>query len=210
VSELEGARASRDAVLLIWSPNARSQSYMLEWAKSIEPARLVEIAHETGDWPAIKRIAPVIEFVGWRGQRGARCWKALNERLGAVTRALGPPEFPAKALMAAGFAGMAVVTGAVGARLATPIPAPPGPTTFEEVAAVDPQDGMGGALSAIEPASLEDLELRVRRFRDVELIPPLPPEQLASLPDYEEHQLRNRTLLERLNAYNPLNWDDDA
>lgn len=210
LSELEDARGARDAVLLIWSPNARSQSYMIEWARNIDPSRLIEIAQDTGDWPTIKRLAAVIDFTNWRGQRGARSWKALTERLGAITRMMGPPEYPTRALMAAGFAGMAVVTGAVGARLTAPDPSAIDPTPFEEVAIVNPDDGMGGSLSVIEPASLEDLELSVRRFRTIELIDPLPAEPLASLPEYEEHDLRDRTLLERLNAYNPLRRDDDA
>jgi hypothetical protein len=211
LSELEDARGARDAVLLIWSPNARSQTYMLEWVRNIEPARLVEIAREThaNDWPPIKRLAAVIDFTNWRGQRGARSWKALTERLDAITRALGPPTLPTRTLLAASVAGMAAVVGVAMVRGDGPVETQIGPTPLSEVAVTQPNAGVGGPLNATEPASLEDGVLRVRHFRHIELIEPLPVEPLANLPEYEEYELRNRTLLERLNAYNPLRRASD-
>ena len=57
MSELEEARDARDAVLLIWSPDARSQTYMLEWARNIDPVALVEIARGRAIGRASKRKA---------------------------------------------------------------------------------------------------------------------------------------------------------
>lgn len=206
--ELDETQGGRGAVLLIWSPNARSQSYMREWARKIEPVRLIEIAHDTGDWPAIKRMSAVIDFTNWRGQRGARSWKALNERIGAIARAQEPPQLPTKTLLAAGVAGMAAVTGALMVRVNVPAENQIAPTPFEEVAILNPDDGVGGPLSAVEPASLEDDILRVRHFRPVSLIDSSPGETLAALPKLESYELREPTLLERLSAYNPLRRDD--
>lgn len=203
--ELEDAKGARDAVLLIWSPNARSQSYMLEWARNIEPARLIEIAKGTSDHPAVKRLAAVIDFSTWRGQRGARAWKALTERLGTITRIFEPPEpMSARTLMTAGFATAAAAAGIfvmhanspVAQDLITPVP-------LEDVALVDPNAGMGGPLSAIEPASLDDDVLRLRHYP---ALAPLPETSapLSELVEYQEPQLRDPTLLERLESINPL------
>jgi hypothetical protein len=79
LSELETARCERDAVLVIWSPDARSQIYMLEWANKIDATRLVEIS--LADPPRVARKATVIDFSHWRGERGERAaWNALNDR----------------------------------------------------------------------------------------------------------------------------------
>lgn len=209
LSELEGARDARDAVLLIWSPNARTQTYMIEWARNIEPSRLIEIARGTSDWPTIKRLAAVIDFTQWRGERGARAWKTLNERLGAIARALAPPKpVPAKALLAMGFASAAAVAGAVVVRVNTPLEETVAPAPLEEIASADPASGVGGPLSAIEPASLEDEVLRVRHYPELE---PLGASAapLEGLVRYEEIELRDPTLRERIEAYNPLRWGDE-
>jgi hypothetical protein len=206
--ELDEACGEQSAVLLIWSPNARSQSYMLGWAHKIDPARLIEVARDTSDWPVIKRRSPVIDFTNWRGQRGARAWKALNERLGAIARAFEPQKLPAKTLLAAGVAGVAAVAGAVMIRVEPPVENQIAATPFEEAAILNPDDGVGGPLSAVEPASLEDDVLRVRRFQAVSPIDAGPAEPLAQLPELEGFELRDRTLLERLNAYNPLRRQD--
>jgi hypothetical protein len=207
LGELEEARGAEDAVLLIWSPNARAQTYMLEWAHNIDPRRLVEIARDASDWPSIKRVAGVIDFTSWRGQRGARAWKALTERLNDIERALGPYRLPTKTMAAMGLVGVAAVAGAVMIRTNNVEPQVE-PVPLEEIAATDPGLGIGGPLSAMEPASIEE-ELHVRHFRQFEPIEALPHEALASVPELEQFELRDRTLLERLAAYNPLRRLDD-
>jgi hypothetical protein len=209
MSELEEASATRDAVLLIWSPNARSQSYMLEWARTIPPSRLVELSQGTSDAPALKRLAAVIDFTTWRGQRGARAWKALVDRLNAIAGALAPQRIPVKTFAAMGLASAAAVASAVvlgpGPDI-EPISAPP----LEDLAAGDPDTGLGGPISALEPASLDDLELRVRHYRDLPAVEPLTSDPLARVPELEHFTLRDRTLLENLDRYNPLRRSDEA
>ncbi|MGH6950225.1 MAG: hypothetical protein ACREH4_05100, partial [Vitreimonas sp.] len=106
LTELEAAKTARDAVILIWSPNAPSQHYMREWARHIPPARLIEIARAAG-WPHDERRAPVIDFIAWRGQRNSRAWSSLKERLRLIARGLEPPTHsaPKRAAMAIGLAG---------------------------------------------------------------------------------------------------------
>jgi len=207
--ELEDAREARDAVLLIWSPDARSQTYMLEWARNIEPSRLIEIARGTTDYPAIKRLAAVIDFSQWRGQRGARAWKSLTERLATITRALSPQApVPAKAIWAVGIASAAAVAGAVVVRVNAPTEGLP-VTPLEEVAAADMEVGVGGALTAIEPASFEEI-IRLRRIPELEPIDMTPSVPLAPLPVYQEPELRDATILERLDgALNIIIGRDD-
>lgn len=206
--ELEAAKGAQDAVLLIWSPNARSQTYMIEWARNIDPSRLIEITRDASEWPGVKRLAAVIDFSNWKGQRGARAWRALNERLSAITRSFEPPELPVKQIMAAGFAGLAVASGSLVAGMANPGQPQIEPVTLEEVAAVDPNAGVGGSLHVIEPASDPTGQISARRYREIQLIDPLPADSLAGLPAYEEYVLRDRTFMETLNAYNPLRRDD--
>ncbi len=201
---LDEAAGSPDAVILIWSPNARAQTYMHAWAQRIEPRRLVELALGASDWPTIKRVAPVIDFTGWRGQRGARPWKALTERLHAVAGALGPHRAPTKAMMAIGLAGVAAVASAVMTRPETPIEHLEVGAPLEELTATDSHIGVGGPLTAIEPASIEDEVLSMRRFRAIEPITDQATDPLAPVPEFELLELRDRTFLERLNAYNPL------
>ncbi len=205
LSELEDASRTQDAVVLIWSPNARSQTYMIEWARTIEPARLVEISCATGDWPAIKRVAPVIDFTPWRGERGARAWKLLNERLSAVARTYAPQKpIPVKAFVAMGFAGAAAAAGALMVRVDASVETGPAPASLTDVAVTDFEAGMGGPLTAIEPASMDDGQLRTHRYREFAPIAAPPAEPLARLPELPELELRDPTMLERLQALNPL------
>ncbi len=199
--ELEDAREARDAVLLIWSPDARSQTYMLEWVRNIDPARLVEISRGASDFHPIKRLAAVIDFTNWRGERGARAWKALTERLGVIARSLAPPApVPAKALMAMGVASMAAVAGAVIVRVNMPTEPIATPAPLEQIAAIEPDDGVGGALTAIEPASFDEDMIRLRRYSQLEPIDMTPSVPLAPLVVYEEAELRDATILERLDG----------
>lgn len=216
LSELEAARSAQDAVLLIWSPNARTQTYMLEWARNISTTRLVEIAHSTSDFPPIKRLAAVVDFTQWRGQRGARCWKALVERLNAVARAFEPPQpVSAKSLITAGLATAAAAAGIVVIQANAPAPKEiVSSVPLEDVALADPDVGMGGPLNAVEPASIDEGVIRLRRFPE---LAPLAEgaAPLSELVEYRQVPLRDPTLLERLDALNPLrvlagNDRDDA
>lgn len=196
--ELESAQDARDAVLLIWSPDARSQTYMLEWARNIEPSRLIELARGTNDFPTIKRLAAVIDFSQWRGERGARAWKALTERLGAITRSFSPSApIPPKAMWAAGFAGVAAAAGVVVAHVNAPVDIVPQIAPLEDVAAIDPEAGMGGALTAIEPASFDEGVIRLRRYPQFEPIDTSLSVPLAPIAVYEEPHLRDATVRER-------------
>ncbi len=211
--ELENARNTQDSVLLIWSPDARSQTYMREWARAIAPTRLIEIARGTSDWPTIKRLAGVIDFTQWRGERGARSWKALNERLNAIARAFEPPKpITTKTLLAAGMATAAAAAAAVvvSPRMTTPVDEGVMPVPLEEVAITDATLGVGGPLDAIEPASLEEDVLRLRPYPKLDPIDPDPTAPLAHVAEYEEVELRDPTLLERLDALIPLRLQGDG
>jgi hypothetical protein len=205
MGELEFARNARDAVMLIWSPDARSQTYMLEWAKEIAAHRLVELTL-TDDYPKIgRKAAQAIDYSHWRGTRGTSQWNALNDRLRAVQRALNPPKPPPKyAAFALGMASAAAVTGAVVMRMNdASLPSVGDETTQEALVAGDPSTGLGGPLSALEPDSVED-QLRFRRLPNVTPLHYSDYEPLANVPEPVEIELRQETLLERLNAFNPL------
>lgn len=200
LSELDAARASSDAVVLIWSKDAPSQHYMLEWMRGMDPVRLIEVARAPGAPARAERRAPVIDFANWRGDRGSRPWGALNERLRTVARALEPPKPPPKrAALALGLASIAAVTSAMFVRadqqqFVDVAPAAPEP------AVADVSDGaaMGGPLLAHEPASAVD-PIQVRpvgaRLPRIEITEPpdLPP--LGTLAEFD---LREPTLLERI------------
>jgi hypothetical protein len=224
LADLEAAKASLDTVVLIWSANAPSQHYMREWARSIPPARLIELARAPG-WPQSERKAPVIDAIAWRGNRSARAWNSMNERLRTIARAhdTPPKQGPKRAAMALGIASIAAVGGAAVVHVqetARPaIAEAPDSTeqTFTTVEADigDPLDsteqaftsaasdsvGIGGPLtSAPEPPSAEDLEHPEQRAA------PLAAMSLNSIeiPEYVAPALRPPTLIERLSALNPL------
>lgn len=206
LAELEGAKSAREAVLIIWSPDAPSQTYMLEWAHNIDPSRLIEIALAPG-WPRINRKAPVIDFSGWRGERGARAWNALNERLRAVARVLEPPRPQKHAALALGLASMAAVGVAAVVRV-NDTPAPPEPTQEPfEMTMNEEVIGLGGALVAIEPPSADEPELQ--RLPNPRFTPlqPAPEPALMPIEPYTMPEIRDPTLLERLSALNPLRLD---
>jgi hypothetical protein len=199
--ELEQGRAEKNAVLLIWSADARSQTYMHDWARAIAPGRLIELARAPGA-PRLDHHAPVIDFSSWRGERGCRAWNTLSERLRLVERALNPPKPPPKqAIAAMGMASIAAVAGAFMVRMNTPdAPAP----ESNELTLVDEEVAMGGALEAIEPASVGDWvpPLQRIRFTPLRTPPSAPlPRDIAAL---ELPELRDATLLERLDSLNPL------
>lgn len=187
------------AVLLVWSFDAPTQHYMLEWAQSVAPDRLVEIGRARGA-PRLERHAPVIDFTQWRGERGGRAWIALSERLRTVERVLHPPKGPPQpALAVMSLAAIAAVSGAFVVRMNAPEARPDTAEApqLEEVA-------LGGAIETVEPASVEDLWIepieRVR-YAPLELI--ATPDLLAN-PVVEIADLRDPTLIERLASLNPL------
>jgi len=207
--DIEEAKASKDAVILIWSENAPSQHYMLEWARQIPAERLIEVARSP-NWPRSARKAPVIDFINWRGVRGARAWNTLNDRLRTVSRALEPAKpQPNRAVLALGFASLAAVGGAIAVRV-NDAPAP----TIEAVNADnemliafdDPISGIGGPLAAIEPASADKIEAQIRapRYAALELQRP----ELLETSSYTAPELRDPTLMERLSTFNPLRRDE--
>lgn len=204
MQELDDARAARDAVILIWSQDARSQSYMLDWLRNIEAARIVEL-DLTGDPPKYPRKATALDFSTWRGARGTSQWNALNDRLRGVARALNPPKPPPKyAALALGVASAAAVAGAVVLRVHEhALPLFEDNTNQEALIAGDPSTGLGGPLSAIEPASIDD-DLNFRRMQNLAPLPPRARASLAELDVQAEVQLRDETLLEMLNSLNPL------
>jgi hypothetical protein len=203
LAALEGARAERDAVVLIWSPNARSQTYMIEWAHKIDPSRLIELAC-IADPPKLQRKAPAIDFAKWRGERGGRAWDTLNERLRAVTRTLEPPKpQPMRAVAALGVVTTVAMAGAIGARMHAPMQPPAREPAPQQTAELTPTGEIGGPINAFEPASVED-ELHFRTPPDVALIDASDSPSFVAIDDLELERLRNETLLERLNALNPL------
>lgn len=211
--ELEPARESKDAVVLIWSPDARSQTYMLEWARQIPAMRVIDITL-TEDWPRLGRKVNAIDFSQWRGERSERAaWNALIDRLRGVSRALNPPKPPSKyAALALGMASAAAMTGAVVLRMnetAAPAAVAENSGAQEEFAAADPSAGLGGPVLAVEPASLEEERIRVRRFPVAEMLPDNASLDLAEVPEIEPLEIRDATLLERLTALNPLRSNSD-
>lgn len=209
--ELQLARESKDAVVLIWSPDARSQTYMLEWARQIEAARMIDITL-TPDWPRLGRKVTAIDFAQWRGDRSERAaWNALNDRLRGVARALNPPKPPPKyATLALGMASAAAMTGAVFMRMNdTTLPIGGEESPNEQLVAADPSTGLGGPVLTVEPASLDDWSIATRNFPDAQLIRETAGPRLADIPEVRYLELRDATLLERLNEFNPLRQNDD-
>jgi hypothetical protein len=213
LAALEEARALREAVLLIWSQDARSQTYMLEWVRNTDATRLCEIARAS-DWPTIKRKSPVIDFSHWRGERGGRAWNALNERLRTIGDVLDPPKGPSRESVAAlAFGVAAAMVGAVVVRMNTIDEMAPDPAV-EDVATIENAVGVGGPLTAVEPASVDDL----MRFRpvgaNIEQIDWEPTVRLADLPDVSTPALRDPTLFERVSDLIPplpnLRGQDDT
>jgi hypothetical protein len=204
LSELEQARTEQDAVVLIWSPDARSQTYMIEWGNKIEAWRLVEVAR-TPDCPRIARKAPVIDFTQWRGERGGRAWVALNDRLRTVSNVLNPPKPVSKpAIAAMVMLAVAALFGAVAERNRTAhrteTAEEPAPI---ETAVVNNGNERGGPIIAVEPASLDET-LHFRHIPNAPLIDASENYALTPIDPIEAQTIRGETLLERLSDLNPL------
>lgn len=203
--EIDASRAAHEAVLLVWSYDAPGSHYMMEWARSIDPDRLVEVARAPGA-AKIERRAPIIDFTQWRGERGGKQWNALDDRLRTVARVLDPPKGPPKqAVLALGLASVAAVGGALFVRVnEAPPPSVPAPIEHESIIALSDEVAVGGAIEALEPPSFEE-DILVRAYGrglgriDTSLAEPLDAPIVAP-----ELELRAPTLMERLSALNPL------
>lgn len=214
-AEIDAAKTSRDAILMVWSKDAPASSYMLEWLRQSDPTRLVEVAISPG-WPERKdRKAPVIDFSTWRGERGGRAWNALADRLKAVSNIVDPPKPPALgAALGLGAASFAAVFVAIGVRNAADHPvSTPTLEPQQAVATLEaPTVSVGGALYTLEPPSVDDIALvpDVRPLRiplvDVTAEPDLIELNTAPLPE-----VRDPTLIERLRGLNlPLPRANDS
>lgn len=208
---IEDAKTSRDAVLIIWSEDAPSQTYMREWLSQIDSSRLVEIATAQG-WPERKdRKAPVIDFSTWRGERGGRAWNALSDRLKTVARGIEPPKPPARhAAIALSIVSIATVGVAVSVRNNQDLITPPTQdTAHEQVVQLDaPHDSVGGAIVSIEPASVDDLSA-VANLRTLNMAPiHFAPTELAQVRLDPIPEVRDPTLMERLQQF--VSSEDDT
>lgn len=207
--DLPAARGAKEAVVLIWSKDARYAQFILDWADATEPARLIELARAAAAPRRTRKAAP-IEFSTWRGERGGKAWAALKERLRQVASAWEPAKPPPlRTVAAAGVAGACALAGVlaigVNAQNAEPTPEPAFDAMAFESLAQEP-GGMGGVAYAVEPPSVEDLSMmpmpaRLRTAAYTPLAAYEPPD-LGDVPD-----MRDPTLLERLIALNPLDGE---
>ncbi|HVZ99093.1 MAG TPA: hypothetical protein VG841_02125 [Caulobacterales bacterium] len=152
---IETSRSLREAVILIWSLEAPSAHYMLQWAANAEPTRLIEVARTR----APKTRQHVIDFSAWEGERGGAAWRALEERLRAVTRASEPPKpQPRRAAMALAAVSAVAVGDALWLRVQDAERPPPASALADEPAPLRHMQtasfgGEGGPLTAVEPDS---------------------------------------------------------
>lgn len=211
---IEDAKTSRDAVLIIWSEDAPSQTYMREWLRQIEASRLIEIATAQG-WPERKdRRAPVIDFSTWRGERGGRAWNTLSDRLKAVARGIEPPKPPARhAAVALGIVSAAIVGVAANVRdqiSLAPEHASASAPQEQTVQLEAPTDAVGGALYATEPGSVDDLTALapIRSLNTAQLH--VAPIELTLVDLDPIPEVRDPTFIERIQTFNPLAREDEA
>ncbi|GAN00282.1 hypothetical protein U91I_03947 [alpha proteobacterium U9-1i] len=204
LSVFEETAQKRAAVLLIWSLDAPSAHYMLEWATRTDPTLLVEIARAPGALRIDGRKSAVIDFSNWSGERGGAAWRALVDRLRTVARATEPQKPPPlRAAMALGAASIAAVVGAVVTRVNDPLlPATEtSAAASQELAEASTIElAQGGVLMPEEPASADDLIIafNARRLRMQAMAAPHF-EPLSAMPAaYEPIALRRETILERL------------
>jgi hypothetical protein len=213
LEDLPAARRGEGPVLVIWSYEAPSAQYVLDWAHRIAPAQLVEIGVARG-WPSIAGRAPVIDFSAWNGERGGRAWNDLSQRLRAVAKPTfvqRPPPRGAALVLAA--ASLAMVISAFFVRVHDVLrPSAAAPAAGPATAQIDPQpgDGVGGPVTDIEPASTNELYPDIAAAPAIEVgAPAVSATPLLSIPDLAPaNALRAPTLLERLQDLNPLRRND--
>lgn len=204
--DLEATQDAREAVLMIWSPAAPGQEYMLAWADRTAPERLVEISRAPGA-PKIKRLAPIIDFSGWRGERGGRAWSALNDRLRTVARVYEPSKGPSQqAVMLMGLASVVAVGGALAVRMNDVAPTQTAnESTSNTIMFADAGDaGIGGATAFVEPPSADDVFRLPRPPSRISMLQARTSVILADLEPNPPMEIRDPTLLERLQGLNPL------
>jgi hypothetical protein len=203
---LEGPRCEQDIVLVIWSPETAHQLHIAEWAARTGPDRLVEITMHVQHPPRVPRREQPIDFTQWRGERGGRAWNALGDRLRAAARTMEPAKAPPKqAAFAMAAMGAMAVGGALALRLHAPDPTMT--TSFETDRPIEAQTGVGGAIDiseVVEPPSVDEVFGAARLPRRLSAMPRAHYEPLVSLTEYEEPEIRDPTLLERISAFNPL------
>src|SRR5262249_9958615 len=89
LSECAKARSAKQYVVLVWSYEAATTQYILDWAAAIDPTRLIQIARAER-YPTMSGHAPVIDFSKWNGERGGRAWNALSQRVKSIARTPAP------------------------------------------------------------------------------------------------------------------------
>jgi hypothetical protein len=209
---LETPRAPDEVVVVIWSPEAESQPYVAEWAARTDPDRLIELSVSTPHPPKIHRRAPVIDFTSWRGEQGGRAWNALMERLRAIVRAAenskSPPLQAAAALAAIG---TLIVGGGVVARVEAPPVTAGMALAPEPVLVVSSPTGIGGTGVAdlIEPPSAEDLTGGTLPPRVATLQRHHGAPLFVEVEPYQDVELRDPTLIERIRDLIPLRRDNN-
>lgn len=216
--DLAEARGAREAVILIWSQDAPGAHYMHEWADAIDPARLIEIARAP-TWPRSARRGAVIEFAQWRGERGGKAWKALDDRLSQVFAQWAPPK-PLSMRAMAGMAGAGAAAALGGVMLMganAPEIVPKTDPTYDDAARLftgmpDLQaGGMGGVINAIEPPSIDDPLIDAPRLRaSAAVYEPLAARAPDALLVSDAPALREASLMERIVALNPLTREDEG
>jgi hypothetical protein len=177
---VETVRERREAVVLVWSRDAIAQHYMRRWLAETPIERLVEITR-THSYPQLPERRHPIDFSNWSGIRGGAAWRNFEERLRAVERVIEPPKpQPIRAALTMGAVSAGLLVSAGVARFAhdTPQLAPIMPNDDEAIAQTAQQtqavsvesSALGGPLDAIEPNSLDGLELSplASRIRGVE------------------------------------------
>lgn len=158
----EATRERDEAVLLIWSMDSTHAHYMMQWALSTAPERIVDIVR-TAQFPALRRPrGAVVDFSAWNGERGGPAWRALTERLYVIEHGETPQaQMQRKVAMGAAAAAGVAIAGVVGVNMLRDGTAPAQAVTSpEEIAAATlegPRVGgvaMGGPLEA--PEFLDD------------------------------------------------------
>src|SRR5262249_20010499 len=147
----------------------------------------------------------------WNGERGGPAWRALTQRLHAISRALAPPK-PPPVRAAAALAGLSALAmiGATVDRLSGPTitAAAPTPSNNETFAPIEPmpastlpEEGRGGPITAPEePASFDDGPVDFAPLHHAALIP-APRSTLEQPETTPATRFRGPSLFDRLNAF---------
>ena len=202
---LEAARNTREAVILIWSLDAPSAHYMLQWATGIESKRLIEITRAPNISRGDVRKPGVIDFSAWSGERGGSAWRALVERLRLVARGAEPPKPPPlRAAVALGAVSALAMGGAIVLRVDDAARTALEPPPENVIAASVIEDfGMGGPLRPLDAEATEEdaIVIHFRRGARVRAIEDELDATLADLPGaYEPVEFRRDSLFTLLSG----------